>query len=150
MNVSDILKRKRAGIITIKPTDTVADLSQVLKENRIGAVVVSADGNTIDGFVTERDLAYSLCVHKSGLHALPVSSIMADSVISCEPGDDVVKVASHMHARHVRHIPVVSDGRAIGMISIRDLLNIRVEEMNQETAMLRGAFNRGPTEPQDR
>jgi CBS domain-containing protein len=149
VKVSDILARKGSVVITIKPSDTIAALSQLLREKRIGAVVVSRDGQSIDGFVSERDLAYSLGQHKGDLHAMPVSAIMTKNVITCAPDDNVVKVASTMHQRNVRHLPVVEGNRALGMISIRDVLNLRVDELQREAAMLRSTVNQ-PLEPQDR
>lgn len=149
MKVSDILARKGASVVTIRPTDTIVTLSQLLKEKRIGAVVVSSDGNAIDGFVSERDLAYGLAAHKGDLHTMPVSAIMTKSVITCAPDDNVVKVASTMQLRNVRHVPVVDGNRAVGMISIRDVLNLRVDELQRETALLRSAAVH-PPELQDR
>lgn len=149
MKVADILARKGAAVVTIKPTDTIVALSQLLREKRIGAVVVSTDGHAIEGFVSERDLAYGLAAHKGDLHSMPVSAIMTRSVITCAPDDNVVKVASTMHQRNVRHIPVVDANRAIGMISIRDVLNLRVDELQREAAMLRSSVVQ-PPELQDR
>jgi CBS domain-containing protein len=150
MKVSEIMKRKGAVVVTIKPTDNVAALSKLLRERRIGAVVVSGDGVTIDGFISERDIAYSLCTHTSDLSGLPVSEIMTKDVITCSPDDDVAKVASAMHAHHIRHIPVVDGNRACGMVSIRDLLNVRVDELQREAAMLRTLASGSSTEVQDR
>ena len=135
---------------TTKPSDSVASLSKLLREHRIGAVVVSDDGVTIDGFVSERDVAYSLCVHKADLSGLPVSEIMTRDVITCSPGDDVAKVASAMQAHRIRHIPVVDGSRACGMVSIRDLLNVRVDELQKEAALLRTLANGSQVEIQDR
>ena len=150
MNVSEILKRKGSAVITIKPSDSVATLSRLLRERRIGAVVVSDDGIAIDGFVSERDVAYSLCLHEGDLFSMPVSEIMTRGVITCSPDDDVAKVASAMHAHHIRHIPVVEGNRACGMVSIRDLLNVRVDELQEEAAMLRTLANGSQPEIQDR
>ncbi len=150
MNVSDILKRKGSVVVTTKPSDSVASLSKLLRDQRIGAVVVSDDGVTIDGFVSERDVAYSLCIHKADLFSMPVSEIMTRDVITCSPDDDVAKVASAMHGHRIRHIPVVEGNRACGMVSIRDLLNVRVDELQKEAAMLRTLANGSQAEIQDR
>jgi CBS domain-containing protein len=150
MNVSDILNRKGSLVVTIRPSDSVAALSSVLRERGIGAVVVSDDGVAIDGFVSERDVAYSLCIHEADLSSMPVSEIMTRVVITCSPDDDVAKVASAMHAHRIRHIPVVEGNRACGMVSIRDLLNVRVDELQKEAAMLRTFANGSRAEIQDR
>jgi CBS domain-containing protein len=150
MKVTEILKRKGSVLVTIKPSDTVDTLSRLLREKRIGAVVVSADGVTIDGFVSERDLAYCLCIYGANLPTMRVAEIMTTRVVTCAPDDDVAKVASAMQAHHIRHIPVVQHNRAHGMVSIRDLLNIRVDQLQTEAAMLRSFVNAALTEPQDR
>jgi CBS domain-containing protein len=150
MNVLEILKRKGSLVVTIRPSDSVEALSRLLRERRIGAVVVSDDGITIDGVVSERDVAYSLCIHKTELSSLPVSEIMTRNVITCSPDDDVAKVASAMHGHRIRHIPVVDGNRACGMVSIRDLLNVRVDQLQEEAAMLRTLANGSQEEIQDR
>jgi CBS domain-containing protein len=128
---------KGSDVFTIKPSETIGALSEKLREKRIGAVIVSSDGKAIDGVISERDIAYGLGVHKGGLHAMPVSELMTRTVITCTPKDKVSVVASTMLARNVRHLPVEEDGRLIGMISIRDVLKLRLEELQQEASLLR-------------
>ena len=74
MKVTNILKAKGPRVITVKPSDTIAMLAERLREERIGAAVVSSDGRTVEGVISERDLAYSLAEHKANLHAMPVSA----------------------------------------------------------------------------
>ena len=137
MNVANILAVKGSDVFTIKPTDTIGALSERLREKRIGAVIVSGDGKAIDGVISERDIAYGLAVHKGGLPSMPVSALMTKTVITCSPTDKVSVVASTMLARNVRHLPVEDNGRLVGMISIRDVLKLRLEELQQEASMLR-------------
>jgi CBS domain-containing protein len=150
VKVADILAVKGSRVITVKSTDTVGTLSERLREKRIGAAVVSSDGQAIDGVISERDIAYGLAVHKAALHALPVSALMTKAVISCSPGDSVATVASTMLARNVRHLPVEEGGRLVGMISIRDVLNQRVDELQRQTNQLRAFASQTAQEPQDR
>lgn len=137
MRVSDVLNEKGRAVVTIKPTNSAAELSLLLRERRIGAVIVSEDGETIDGVISERDLAYSLCKRGGDLHKLPVSELMTRQVITCSPHDSVGHVVSTMRSRNIRHVPVVVDGRIAGMLSIRDMLNVRVDELQRQTAELR-------------
>ncbi len=137
MTVAEILAAKGSKVITIKPSDTITTLCECLREKRIGAAVVSSDGTTVDGVITERDVAFGLAVHKSDLHALPVSELMTKAVITCSPHDNVALVASTMLARNIRHLPVEEQGRVVGMISIRDVLNWRVSELQYQTGLLR-------------
>jgi CBS domain-containing protein len=149
VKVAEILAAKASGVITIKPSDTVATLAQRLREKRIGAAVVSSDGQTIEGVISERDIAYGLAVHKANLHTLLVSALMTKAVITCSPNDDIGHVASTMRSRNIRHLPVEDGGRVVGMVSIRDVLNSRVDELQHHTAMLR-AYGKMTGDPQDR
>jgi len=137
VTVAEILAAKGSRVITIKPSDTITTLCECLREQRIGAAVVSTDGKTVDGVITERDVAFGLAVHKSDLHRLPVSALMTKAVITCSPNDNVALVASTMLARNIRHLPVEEQGRVVGMISIRDVLNWRVSELQYQTGLLR-------------
>lgn len=150
MKVADIMARKPVLIVTIRPSDTIATLSQLLREKRIGAAVVSSDGKAIEGVISERDIAYGIGIHKADMHALPVSALMTRAVITCAPGDTVGHVGSTMMSRNIRHIPVVDAGRLVGMVSIRDVLNVRVDELQQHTAQLRTFVAQADLPPQDR
>src|SRR5436309_2748004 len=103
VKVVDILAVKGSRVITVQPAETIATLSQRLREKRIGAAVVSGDGQAIDGMISERDIAYAVAAYKAQLHTLPVSALMTKTVISCSPNDSVATVASTMLARNVRH-----------------------------------------------
>ena len=150
MNVASILAAKKPALITIKPTDTIGALSRVLGEHRIGAAVVSSDGKAIDGVISERDIAYGLATHGAGLHAMPVSALMTRSVITCTTNDDIAHVASTMLSRRVRHLPVTDGERLVGMVSMRDVLGQRVDELQQQTALLRSFASRTANVPEDR
>lgn len=151
MRVADILARKRAATFTVKPQDTVATLSSVLRTEHIGAAVVSHDGRSVDGVVSERDLAYKLSLNGSDFAALPVSAIMTSSVITCRLTDEAFFVASTMLARNIRHLPVVDErGYLLGMVSMRDVLSVRINELQEEAAMLRSFVSETQQPPQDR
>ena len=141
MKVADILRSKGSSVFTIKPADTIAALSDMLKARRIGAAVVSADGVSIDGVISERDIAYGLGIHKGAMADMPVSALMTKTVITCSPRDEVATVASTMLSRNIRHIPVEQDARFVGMVSIRDVLNTRVYDLQQQAAQLRTLVN---------
>jgi CBS domain-containing protein len=150
MKVANILEFKGSAVITIKPSESVGALSKLLREKRIGAAIVSNDARTIDGVVSERDVAYGLCIHKGDLHTLLVSALMTKTVITCSPGDDVARVASTMLSRNIRHIPVHDGTSVVGMVSIRDVLNVRLDQLQRETAQLRSLASQADREPQDR
>lgn len=137
MRVTDALAAKGHLIITVRPTDTVGVLSKLLREKRIGAAVVSANGSDIDGVISERDIAFGLGVHGARMHDMLVSELMTRTVITCAPQDDIGHVASTMLSRNIRHIPVVDGGRLVGMVSIRDVLKSRLDDLQQQSAQLR-------------
>lgn len=141
--VTDMLKGKAPGASTIKPTDSVATLARRLQQERLGAMIVSADGHTVDGIISERDIAYSLALHRGGLHALPVSALMTKSVVTCSPQDSLAQVARIMAERHIRHLPVVVDDRLIGVISMRDIFMQRLDEMQRVARLLGSYINAG-------
>lgn len=105
MKVSDILEIKGPSVKTIKPTETVGRLARQLQQNRIGAMVVSSDGQTIDG-ISERDIAYSLADRRGELHLLPVSSLMTRNVITCTPEAGLAEIMGQMMRHRIRHLPV--------------------------------------------
>jgi CBS domain-containing protein len=150
VKVADILAVKGSSVITISPTETIAALSERLREKRIGAAIVSSDGQTVDGVISERDIAYALCVHKADLHAMPVAALMTKAVVTCSANDSIAIVASTMMSRNIRHLPVKEEDRLVGMVSIRDVLNLRLDELQRETGLLRAFASHADREPHDR
>jgi CBS domain-containing protein len=150
VKVADVLALKGSVVISIKPSESAAALSLLLREKRIGTAIVSSDGQTIEGVISERDLAYGLSVHKANLHSLPISALMTKTVVTCSLNDPVALVASTMLSRNIRHLPVEEEKRCVGMVSIRDVLKLRLEELQQQTAQLRTFVNEIGRAPQDR
>lgn len=137
MIVADILATKGSGVVTIAPSATATELIAALAEHRIGALVVSADGTTVAGIVSERDVARGLHVHGTGLLSMPVSELMTTDVNTCEPRDDISTVAGIMTQRRFRHLPVVVDGSLVGIVSIGDVVKKRIDQLETETDQLR-------------
>lgn len=136
--VADLLKTKAPGAVTIKPSESIGILARRLQQERLGAMVVSTDGRSVDGIISERDVAYALALHRGQLHALPISALMTKNVVTCTPQDSLAEVSRVMAARHIRHVPVVDDGRLIGVIGMRDVFMHRLDEMQHATKILRG------------
>lgn len=137
MKVHTMLARKGSTVTTIKPNDTVGTAVRLLKENRIGALVVSADGARVDGILSERDIVRALDERGSGLLETPVSGLMTSIVKTCAPADGIEALMTEMTRSRIRHLPVVEDGRLSGIISIGDVVKARVEELEAEASALR-------------
>lgn len=138
MKISDVLRHKGSEVITIKPGETVSTLLALLAEHRIGAVVVSTDGATVDGIVSERDVVLHL--HSTGTSVLdgPVSQIMTSDVTTGSADDDVADLAGTMTEERVRHVPIVdADGRLSAIVSIGDIVKHRLSELQSERDQLR-------------
>lgn len=134
--VADILETKTPGVLTIEPAATIADLSRRLQQAQIGAMIVSQDGRTIDGIISERDIAYGLALYRAELHLLPVSALMTKNVITCAPDDKLSDIVKVMRQRCIRHLPVVENGQLIGMIGMRDVFKHRLDEMQRVAKLL--------------
>ena len=131
VKVSDLLERKGLPVKTIKPSDTIEVLSHQLQEQRIGAMIVSHDGETVDGIISERDVAYGVAAHPGDLGTLPVSALMTNNVITCSPDDTLAEVSQVMTERHIRHLPVADGKRLAGIISMRDVFMHRIDEVHR-------------------
>ncbi len=136
MRIADILAAKGSDVATLPPDATVADAVAELGRHSIGALVVSADGATIDGIVSERDVVRRLGADRHGLLARRLDTVMSAPVHTCAPGDDVESVMATMTEQRVRHVPGVRDGRLAGIVSIGDVVKSRIEELQQERKLL--------------
>ena len=137
MNVETILRNKGNWVATIRPDATVAEAVDILHEHRIGALVVSEDGEGVDGILSERDIVIALADHRADLLSHTVDEIMTRTVVTCEPSDSVGDLMAEMTNRRIRHFPVVADGRLRGIVSIGDLVKSRLDEVEFEANSLR-------------
>ena len=137
MYVSDILKAKGHEIATSSPGEPVVAALAVLEEKRIGALLVLDERGRIAGILSERDLVRAMHKHHEGIFAKRVSDLMTTSVVTCSSKDPVVAIMGMMTAQRFRHVPVVDDGKLVGIISIGDVVKSRIEEAEAEVNALR-------------
>lgn len=137
MNVETILRGKGRAVATIRPDQTIAAALAALCERNIGALVVSEDGERVDGLISERDIVHGLSNHGAALLSLEIAEVMTRRVITCEPSDDVADLMAEMTNRRIRHLPVVDEGRLVGIVSIGDLVKSRLDEIEYEARSLR-------------
>jgi CBS domain-containing protein len=136
MRISDVLASKAsAEVITIPPDATVRELLGLLAEHNVGAVVVSADGQAVDGIVSERDVVRRLHDDDSILEGA-VSAIMTSDVQTCQPDTPLDDLRVLMTQRRIRHVPVVSAGRLTGIISIGDVVKSSLDQLQFERDQL--------------
>ncbi len=132
MRITDVLRGKGDFVVTISPDETVRTLLDALAEHRVGALVVSPDGVTVAGIVSERDVVRHLQSKGADLLDLPVSQIMTSQVHTCTPDTVVDDMMVMMTERRIRHVPVLIDGRMVGIISIGDVVKHRIGELQIE------------------
>lgn len=137
MIVDDILKSKGPAVTTVRPDETALELAEQLRAERIGAAIVSRDGRTIDGIISERDLAYGLAAYAGKLPRIPVERLMTKVVVVCSPMETINDVMVTMINRRIRHLPVRHGEDLVGIISIGDVLKYRLEEVKLEASVLR-------------
>jgi CBS domain-containing protein len=136
MRISDVLSNKPSGaVVTIAPDATVRDLVALLAQHNVGAVVVSANGETVDGIVSERDVVRRLNDDDAVLEGA-VGSIMTSDVQTCEPDMPVEDLRNVMTERRIRHVPVVHEGKLTGIISIGDVVKSSIVQLEFERDQL--------------
>jgi CBS domain-containing protein len=136
MRINDLLRVKGAQVITVPPDTTVQRLVTVLTEHRIGAVVVSGDGASVDGIVSERDIVRALALRGTAVMSEQVTAIYTADVHTVRPETELDDVARMMTERRVRHAPVTVDGALRGIVSIGDVVKSRIGELETERAAL--------------
>ena len=134
MSVAHILQRKGRVVYTAKPNDSVKDVAHLLMQKSIGAIVISTDGSKIDGIVSERDIVHALAKQGTSAFTSPVSSIMTKKVQACAEDDSETELMALMTQQRIRHLPVVANGKLVGMVSIGDVVKLRVEQIERDAA----------------
>jgi len=130
---------RREPVVTLPPDATVAHAAEVLSAQRIGAVVISADGQRPLGILSERDIVRELGRRGAPVLEQPVSEVMTAKLMTCHTGDDAMDVLQRMTNGRFRHLPVVDDeGQMLGLVSIGDAVSGRLKELAAENEALEG------------
>lgn len=136
MTVKAILSRKGRDVVTIDPAAAIETAVRKLAERRIGAVVVINEGRVV-GILSERDIVRALAERGAGVLSERVDAVMTRNVITCREADTVAQIMEQMTTGKFRHVPVVEDGRLVGIVSIGDVVKSRLEEIEYESQALR-------------
>ncbi|MEM1129670.1 MAG: CBS domain-containing protein [Pseudomonadota bacterium] len=139
MRVQQILAMKPSfDVVTVTPDNKLGEVINVLATKKIGAVVVSADGTSVVGILSERDVVRELAKRGVACETLPVSEVMTADPVTCDPGEDSDEVFRLMTEGRFRHLPVVKDGAMVGLISIGDVVKAQLAELAMEKSALEG------------
>lgn len=139
MLVQQILKSKgEGGVVTVKPGTKVSDAAQILAERRFGGLVVSGDGESVEGIISERDIVRSLAVRGAGCLTETVDGMMTRNPVCCTRQDTSDAVLARMTEGRFRHVPVVEDGKLVGIVTIGDVVKARLMELSMEKDALEG------------
>ncbi|MGR3494368.1 CBS domain-containing protein [Citreimonas sp.] len=139
MQVQNILKSKGSdGVVTVRPETQIAEVARVLAEHRIGSVVVSADGARIDGILSERDIVRELAARGASCLSDTAETYMTKKIHTCARTEDADQVLTAMTEGRFRHMPVVEDGRLVGLITQGDVVKAKLGELAMEKNALEG------------
>lgn len=136
MTIAAILDGKGFAVATISIDATVAEAIALLHEQRIGALPATEDG-VIVGVISERDVVYCLKDHGAAMLDWPVARVMTAPAITVEPDTAVMIALAMMTKRRVRHLPVMADGKLVGIVSIGDLVKYRIDRIEAEAEAMR-------------
>lgn len=137
MTIANILRQKGNTVVTVAPTDDLGTVAATLASNRIGAVLVLGPNGSVLGIVSERDIVRHLAQAGAAALIRPSSEAMTRDLHTITPQTRVADAMGLMTDRRIRHLPVLDDGRLVGMVSIGDLVKVRMVEIEQEAASLR-------------
>jgi CBS domain-containing protein len=137
MNVEAILRNKGRKVFTVAPDAKVAAAADLLRRHGIGALVVSRDGTSADGIISERDIVHALAEHGGAALDFEVARLMSRRVITGKPDDSIAELMALMTERRIRHIPVIERGALAGIVSIGDVVKNRLDEVESEASSMR-------------
>ena len=137
MTVKTILSQKGSDVATIAPTANVADAIKTLCDRKIGALVVTGAGGRIIGIVSERDIVRTFGTHGAAALNMPLTEVMTRKVVTCEPADKMPEIMELMTTGKFRHLPVLEEDGLVGIISIGDVVKMRLAQLEHEQDALR-------------
>jgi len=137
MKLAVILKNKPAPIISVKPENTITEVVKVLAEKRIGAVLVIDSAEKLVGILSERDIVRTLAKHAAGTFDMTASQLMTPNPTTTSPHNTVAEAMEIMSDGRFRHLPVVDNGKLVGLVSIGDVVKARIDQQEHEVDSLR-------------
>jgi CBS domain-containing protein len=137
MNVATILRQKGRAVTTAGPSATLLEIAAKLSAKRIGAIVVVGAEGEVAGIISERDIIRALATHGPQSLTSSAEEVMTKQVVTCQETDTLDELMAMMTARRFRHLPVLTDGALVGIISIGDVVKHHVAEVEMEATAMR-------------
>ncbi len=137
MNVATILKEKGRDVLTALPDASLLEVATLLSTHRVGCVVVADEAGKVVGIASERDIVRAIGTEGIGVLERPITTCMTKDVVSCQEADTIEQLMSEMTAHRFRHMPVVEKGKLNGLVSIGDVVKMRIAEAEMEAAAMR-------------
>lgn len=142
MLIAEILKDKGGAVFTAAPADDLQSTIRALDEKRVGALVI-CEGDRVVGILSERDLVRAVASHGRDALSKPVSDYMTQDVVFAEPNETVGVLMERMTDRRIRHLPVIQNGRLVGVVSIGDLVKSKIAEATFEAESMKAYIGAG-------
>jgi CBS domain-containing protein len=139
MSIQAILDRKGRGVITINRSATLKDAADQMVKHGIAALIVTS-GDVIAGITSEREVVRAIANHGERALAMPVTEALAPGIFRIAPQDSLKQAMNLMTRHRVRHLPVVADGKLVGIVSIGDIIKRRVDDLEMESNVLRDVY----------
>ncbi|MHA1547242.1 MAG: CBS domain-containing protein [Alphaproteobacteria bacterium] len=137
MTVATILQNKGRDVISLGPTATMAQVAKVLAKRKIGAVLVCQDGGELCGIISERDVVRAIGTDGAGVLDHPVSQHMTANVTTCTAADTIEQCMVLMTTGRFRHLPIMENGKLVGLVSIGDIVKERIAAAERESEEMR-------------
>jgi CBS domain-containing protein len=137
MTVKTILATKGSNVLSIEPTATLEAAVAMLAKHRVGALLVLGPDRRVIGILSERDIVRALAEHGAGALKEPLAQSMTRKVVTCSQSDTVGALMERMTTGKFRHLPVIEQDQLVGIVSIGDVVKLRLHEMEHEAAALR-------------
>jgi CBS domain-containing protein len=139
MSIQSLLGSKSAEVFTIRATETVKSAAEQMRQHGVSALVVKGD-DAIKGIISDRDILYAVSRRGESAISLAVMDVMSHAVVAVAPGDSLKRAMSLMMRHRVRDLPVMADGKPVGIVSMSDVAKYRVEDLETESNVLRDAY----------
>jgi len=134
MLVSDALDRKGTDVVTTTAETSIVDVARLLKGRGVGVIVVTNATGAVAGILSERDIVHGIAMHGKDAVDLRVRDLMSDQIVTCRRNDTIDQAMQQMIAHACRHLPVVEDGALMGLVSMSDVVKLRLQDLHQLAA----------------